>query len=75
MAFHSLETPTSSSSRIETVLHGVSGLGHRALASWRRHQAERALEGLSFDTLKDIGFPSADDLGKNDATAMDTPAR
>lgn len=36
-----------------------SGLQARAFASWRRYQAERALEALSYDTLKDIGFPSA----------------
>ncbi len=36
------------------------GLRARAVASWKRRRAERALEGLSYDTLKDIGFPSAD---------------
>lgn len=36
------------------------GLRARAVASWKRRRAERALEGLSYDTLKDIGYPSAD---------------
>ncbi|KQV34641.1 MULTISPECIES: hypothetical protein [unclassified Rhizobium] len=59
MAHHSFEShglPV----RLSSVFHGVSGISRRMIASWRRHRTERALEGLPFDTLKDIGFPSAD---------------
>ena len=35
------------------------------VAAWRRHQAEQELEGLPFDLLKDIGYPSADVAGTN----------
>ena len=66
MSVHSFETSRSSPTFVAGVYHGVSGLSHRMLASWRRHRAERALESLSFDTLKDIGFPSADDLGSEE---------
>jgi len=57
MTFLSLEhrAKPSHSSLASTLL----GLSARAVASWKRRRAERALEGLSYDTLKDIGFPSA----------------
>lgn len=44
------------------------GLQARAVASWKRHRAEKALEGLSYETLKDIGFPVADGTNKNTPT-------
>ncbi|OJF91953.1 hypothetical protein [Pararhizobium antarcticum] len=31
----------------------------RMADAWQQHRTERAFEGLSYDTLKDIGFPSA----------------
>ncbi|WP_426130870.1 hypothetical protein [Pararhizobium sp. PWRC1-1] len=58
MAFFSLEH--SSKPRHSSFASTVFGLSARAVASWKRRRAERALEGLSYDTLKDIGFPSAD---------------
>ncbi|MCK3779639.1 hypothetical protein QM996_08950 [Sinorhizobium chiapasense] len=42
-------------------LPGLFNLRVRAWAAWKRHRQERALENLSYDTLKDIGFPSVDD--------------
>ncbi|MBP1857310.1 hypothetical protein [Rhizobium herbae] len=57
MAFFSLEH--SSEPRHSFFASTLVGLRARAVASWQRHRAERALEGLSYDTLKDIGFPSA----------------
>ena len=44
------------------------GLRARTVASWKRHRAEKALEGLSYETLKDIGFPVADGTNKNTPT-------
>ncbi len=38
----------------------VSSLTGRIVAAWRRRQTERALEGLPYETLKDIGFPVTD---------------
>jgi uncharacterized protein YjiS (DUF1127 family) len=67
MAFFSLEhTPDPRHSSFASTL---AGLHARAVASWQRHRAERALEGLSYDTLKDIGFPSVDRADK------ETPAK
>jgi uncharacterized protein YjiS (DUF1127 family) len=67
MAIFSLEhSPRAERSSVASAL---ISLRSRAVASWKRHSAERALEGLSYDALKDIGFPSADMLNK------DTPAR
>ncbi len=42
-------------------LPGLFNLQVRAWTAWKRHRQERALENLSYDTLKDIGFPSVDD--------------
>lgn len=42
-------------------LPGLFNLRARAWAAWKRHRTERALENLSYDALKDIGFPSLDD--------------
>ncbi|ABR60624.1 hypothetical protein GOC91_23470 [Sinorhizobium medicae] len=42
-------------------LPGLFNLRARAWAAWKRHRNERVLENLSYDTLKDIGFPSVDD--------------
>ena len=56
------------SSLAGTVFSSVDGLRTRAVASWRRHRAERALESLSYDTLKDIGFPSAEMLDEDNST-------
>ncbi|WP_075292730.1 hypothetical protein [Pararhizobium arenae] len=75
MSVHSFETSHGSPTGVAGVLHGVSGLSHRMLASWRRHRAERALEGLSFDTLKDIGFPSADGLVRHNVAKADSATR
>ncbi len=58
MAFFSLEH--SSKPRHSSFASTLYSLRARAVASWKRHRAERALENLSYDTLKDIGFPSAD---------------
>jgi uncharacterized protein YjiS (DUF1127 family) len=44
------------------------GLRARTVASWKRHRAEKALAGLSYETLKDIGFPVADGSNKNTPT-------
>ncbi|NVD38911.1 hypothetical protein HT585_08595 [Ensifer sp. HO-A22] len=40
---------------------GLFNLRARAWAAWKRYANERALENLSYDTMKDIGFPSVDD--------------
>ncbi|MCY1378246.1 hypothetical protein D9M69_658630 [compost metagenome] len=40
---------------------GLFSLRARAWAAWKRYANERALENLSYDTMKDIGFPSVDD--------------
>ena len=37
----------------------VFTLRARMVGAWRQHRTERAFEALSYDTLKDIGFPSA----------------
>jgi uncharacterized protein YjiS (DUF1127 family) len=37
----------------------VLALRARMVGAWQQHRRERALEGLSYDMLKDIGFPSA----------------
>jgi uncharacterized protein YjiS (DUF1127 family) len=58
MAFFSLEH--SSKPRHTSFASALFSLRARAVASWKRRRAERALESLSYDTLKDIGFPSAD---------------
>ena len=58
MAFFSSEH--SSKPRHGSLGTFLVGLSTSAVASWQRHRAERVLEGLSYDTLKDIGFPSAD---------------
>ncbi|WP_319005488.1 hypothetical protein [Pararhizobium sp. YC-54] len=57
MAFFSLEH--SSKPRHPSFASALFGLRARAVASWKRHRTERALENLPYDTLKDIGFPSA----------------
>jgi len=46
--------PTFSSSLFHTVL----ALRARMIGAWQQHRTERTFEGLSYDTLKDIGFPS-----------------
>ncbi|MET0359518.1 MAG: hypothetical protein ABW055_08780 [Pararhizobium sp.] len=59
--------------------HATPSLGSRSLAgaasfarsivkAWQDRRAERALASLSYDTLKDIGFPSTTD-------SRNTPAR
>ncbi|MBW9062301.1 hypothetical protein JNB71_03120 [Rhizobium herbae] len=58
MAFFSLEH--ASDPRHSSLASSLAGLRARAIASWQRHRAERVLESLSYDTLKDIGFPSVD---------------
>ncbi|WP_115419990.1 hypothetical protein [Ensifer sp. M14] len=40
---------------------GLFSLRASAWAAWKRYANERALENLSYDTMKDIGFPSVDD--------------
>jgi uncharacterized protein YjiS (DUF1127 family) len=67
MAFFSLEH--ASAPRHSSLVSSLVGLRARAVASWQRHRAERVLESLSYDTLKDIGFPSIDMARK------DTPAK
>lgn len=47
--------PTLSTSLFLSVL----ALRARMVGAWQQHRTERAFEGLSYDTLKDIGFPSA----------------
>lgn len=58
MTFFSLEH--SSKPRHSSFASSLFSLRARAVASWKRYRTERALEGLSYDTLKDIGFPSTD---------------
>ncbi len=58
MAFFSLEH--SSKPRHSSFASTLFSLPARAVASWKRYRTERVLEGLPYDTLKDIGFPSAD---------------
>ncbi|OBZ93890.1 hypothetical protein ADU59_19560 [Pararhizobium polonicum] len=67
MAFFSSEH-TTAEPRHSSFASAFVGLRARAVASWQRHRAERALEGLSYDTLKDIGFPSAD-MANDDTSA------
>ncbi|RVM16363.1 hypothetical protein [Sinorhizobium meliloti] len=55
------EHPSSASSQGLAALPGLFNLRARAWAAWKRHRNERVLENLSYDTLKDIGFPSVDD--------------
>ncbi|AFL52805.1 uncharacterized protein YjiS (DUF1127 family) [Sinorhizobium fredii] len=50
-----------SSSQSLAALPGLFSLRARAWAAWKRHRNERILENLSYDTLKDIGYPSVDD--------------
>lgn len=50
-----------SSSQSLSALPGLFNLRARAWAAWKRHRNERVLENLSYDTLKDIGFPTVDD--------------
>ncbi|SER51077.1 hypothetical protein [Rhizobium sp. NFR03] len=50
-------TPSSASRR----LAGATALAHRIVQTWQDRRAERALASLSYDALKDIGFPSATD--------------
>jgi len=52
---------SASSSQSLSALPGLFNLRARAWAAWKRHRNERVLENLSYDTLKDIGFPSVDD--------------
>ncbi len=42
-----------------SLFQAVIALRARMVGAWQQHRRERALEGLSYDTLKDIGFPSA----------------
>ncbi len=66
MAFFSLEhSPQTGRS---SVVSAIVSLRSRAVASWKRYRTERELEGLSYDALKDIGFPSADMLNKDAPT-------
>lgn len=58
MAFFSLEH--SAKARHSSFASPLFSLRARAVASWKRYRTERALAGLSYDTLKDIGFPSVD---------------
>lgn len=53
---HSSKGQTSSFGH--AVLERMTGLQTRVIEAWARHKAERALEGLSYEALKDIGFPS-----------------
>ncbi|MEY9780894.1 hypothetical protein [Sinorhizobium fredii] len=55
------QNSSSSSSQSLAALPGLFSLRARAWAAWKRHRNERVLENLSYDTLKDIGFPSVDD--------------
>ncbi|MFT2212609.1 hypothetical protein [Rhizobium giardinii] len=64
MAFFSLEH----ASDPRPLVSSLAGLRARAVASWQRHRAERVLESLSYDTLKDIGFPSVD-MARKDTQA------
>lgn len=66
MAFFSLEH--THKPRHSSFASTLAGLRTRAVASLQRHRAERALESLSYDTLKDIGFPSVD-KANDDKTA------
>ncbi|MCA1494107.1 hypothetical protein [Sinorhizobium alkalisoli] len=58
----SMNQHSSSSSQSLSALPGLFNLRARAWAAWKRHRNERALENLSYDTLKDIGFPAVDDV-------------
>lgn len=39
----------------------------RLVRAWRRWQTERQIESMPLDIRKDIGWPSADETGKNRA--------
>jgi hypothetical protein len=54
MSVFSFETPSS-------VFGSRSSLVQRILATWRAMRSERLLTSLPYDTLKDIGFPAAND--------------
>ncbi|QRM55812.1 hypothetical protein [Sinorhizobium sp. BG8] len=58
-------------SQLELLLAGrftpLNTFATRMIEAWRLYHAERQLEGLPFDVMKDIGFPALDDAGKNGA--------
>lgn len=56
---HFSQTPERASSL--SSIPGLFNLRARAWAAWKRYANERALENLSYDTMKDIGFPSVND--------------
>lgn len=55
MAFIPL-TPSPSGGRL---LAGAAAAFQRTLKTWRAARTERVLSSLSYDTLKDIGYPSS----------------
>ncbi|KQS79314.1 hypothetical protein ASG25_12260 [Rhizobium sp. Leaf384] len=61
MSYFSLSpslTPASSGTRSRA---GALTLAARLVKIWQDRRSERALASLSYDTLKDIGFPSTTD--------------
>jgi uncharacterized protein YjiS (DUF1127 family) len=40
---------------------GMASRVRRAVTAWRAVRSQRVLSSLSYDTLKDIGYPSAGD--------------
>lgn len=45
----------------------LGSYANKLVRAWRRWQTERQIESMPFDIRKDIGWPSADETGKNRA--------
>lgn len=59
-----MTTITYSHSHRSVFLHPVGALSSAATAiahAWKQHRDARALEGLPFETMKDIGYRAAGD--------------
>ena len=61
MSTFSLSSSPSTPSSALRALAGATSLARRIVTAWQDRRAERVLASLSYDTLKDIGFPSAND--------------
>lgn len=47
--------------------HSFGSYADRLVRAWRRWQTERQIESMPLDVRKDIGWPSADEAGKDKA--------
>ncbi|NHT78469.1 hypothetical protein C8J35_101542 [Rhizobium sp. PP-F2F-G38] len=61
MSTFSLSSSPSTPSFGSRALAGATSLAHRIVKTWQDRRSERALASLSYDTLKDIGFPASTD--------------